>query len=65
MNSLSLKYRIPFLTSNQMPNCDSPEMSGIHIDGDSAKGNLKGHALGNRFRKPPWSFYLETHHFAL
>lgn len=30
-----------FPNRNQMPECDSPEMSGIHMDGDSAKENLK------------------------
>lgn len=30
-----------FPNRNQMPKCDSPEMSGIHIDSDSAKKNLK------------------------
>lgn len=35
-----------FPNRNQMPECDSPEMSGIHMDGDSAKEKLKAVHLG-------------------
>jgi hypothetical protein len=30
-----------FPNSSQMSRCDSPEMSGIHLDNDSAKENVK------------------------